>query len=244
MRVGLNALLVAGIAQLVSPASANPIAIDRAVISFTAPEMGGAAWPRFVWQRELAFLARIEAFADTTFQPSPEAPYAERHLRAALERAIAETLLESLDVDPKPSVDELKLRAHGARLIVLQRIGGAAALTQAAFAEGIGDGELWRIFQRQARASLYLDRMVAPMLEPSEAELRNLHQGTTTPFGAEPFERVRDELRRWYVGRRLQSALMTFYEGARSRIHVEHLGAELARPRPARGETTGNRPGS
>lgn len=204
-------------------ANGRSLTVDRAVVAFTAPEMGGERWPRFIWQRELAFLARIEALSDRNFQPTAEQPYAERHQRAALERAIAETLLESFEIDPKPSADELKRRALGARLIVLQRIGGVEALTRAAQAEGIADGELWRTFQRQARASLYLDRMVAPMLEPTEAELRNLHQSGSTPFSAQPFEEARDDLRRWYVGRRLSGAIGAFYEGARSRIHVEQL---------------------
>jgi hypothetical protein len=206
-----------------SSVRAQAVPVDRAVASFTAPEIGGAAWPRFIWQRELAFLARLEALADTSFVPDANKPYQERHVRAAFERVIAETVLASFDIDPNPTRDELKQRALSARLIAAQRIGGVPVLAAAALQEGIADGELWRIFQRQARASLYLDRMVTPMLEPSEAELRTVYQAGTTPFGDQPFEQVEQSLRRWYVGRRLAGALGAFYESARSRIQVRVL---------------------
>ncbi|HTM44248.1 MAG TPA: hypothetical protein VL137_04795 [Polyangiaceae bacterium] len=207
---------------------AEALAVDRAVASFTAPEMGGVAWPRFVWQRELAFLARLEALADTAFAPEGGKPYLERHVRAALERVIAETVLASFDIDPNPTSEELKQRAMGARLIAAERIGGMTALTASAVQEGMADGELWRIFQRQARASLYLDRMVAPMLEPSEAELRTVYQAGGTPFSDQPFEQIEPVMRRWYVGRRLAGAVSAFYESARGRIHVKLLSSEGA----------------
>lgn len=205
-------------------ALARGVLADRAVVVFTAPELGGNAYPRFIWQRELAFLARIEALGDNGFQPTATEPYLDRHIRSALERTVAETMLESFDIDPKPTADELKRRAVGARLVVVERVGSPAALTEAAALEGIADIELWRIFQRQARASLYLDRMVTPMLEPSTAELRSLHQGTATPFSKRPFEEIQTGLRRWYIGQRLAGVLGAFYETARGRIHLQILG--------------------
>jgi hypothetical protein len=204
--------------------AAQSRAVDRAAVMFTAAELGGSAYPRFIWQRELSFLARIEALSDGGFQPTSAEPYLDRHVRSALERAVAETMLESFDIDPTPTAEELKRRAVGARLVVVERVGGAAALTDAAAQEGIADIELWRIFQRQARASLYLDRMVTPMLEPSLAELRSLHQGTVTPFSNQPFEQVQTGLRRWYIGQRLAGVLGAFYETARGRIHLQLLG--------------------
>ena len=61
------------------------------------------------------------------------------------------------------------------------------------------------------------------MLEPSEAELRSIHKSTSTPFANAPFDTVRPALRRWYVSRRLNTALSTFFENARSRIDVSVL---------------------
>lgn len=228
-RIGLLGvgLFVAAVSFVTSQAQASAVLADRAAVVFTAPELGGNAYPRFIWQRELAFLARIEALGDGNFQPTAGEPYLDRHVRAALERAVAEMMLESFDIDPKPTDDELKRRAVGARLVVVERVGSPAVLTEAAALEGMADVELWRIFQRQARASLYLDRMVTPMLEPSTAELRALHQGTVTPFSSRPFEEVQTGLRRWYIGQRLAGVLGAFYETARGRIHLQFLG-ELA----------------
>ncbi len=43
---------------------AEPVLVDRAVVRFEAPETGGARRPRFVFERELAFEARLEALSD------------------------------------------------------------------------------------------------------------------------------------------------------------------------------------
>jgi hypothetical protein len=65
--------------------------------------------------------------------------------------------------------------------------------------------------------------MVAPMLSPSEAELRNLHRTVHTPFRELPYERAAVPLRRWYVGRRLSESLASFFQNARSRLHIVFL---------------------
>src|SRR5207244_4033515 len=103
-------------------------------------------------------------------------PYRPRHVRAALERHVAETVLESLSVTPEPTKEEVAQRIEQARLSVLERVGGLLPLTLAARAEGIGESEVLRFLRREALASLYLDRMVAPMLDPTDAELRSVHR--------------------------------------------------------------------
>jgi hypothetical protein len=102
-------------------------------------------------------------------------------------------------------------------------VGGAPALAEATRAEGISDWEVLGMLRRQARASLYLDRMVAPMLKPSDAELRAIHRTVQTPFRDRPFEQVAAPLRRWYVARRLATALASFYQNARSRLTITML---------------------
>ena len=97
------------------------------------------------------------------------------------------------------------------------------ALAAAARAEGIGERELYSLYERQARASLYLDRMVAPMLAPSDAELRVLFRNERTPFRDAPFDTVLPGLRRWYVSTRLQAALAAYYQNARSRLRMVFL---------------------
>ena len=193
---------------------------DRVVARFSAPEIGGGASPRFIFERELSFLSRLEAYGDTDFNPSAVEPYREEHVRAAMERHIAETVLESLPVSPPPTPKEIRARATAAQVGLAQRVGGAAAIQAAARAEGFQATEVFRVLQRRARASIYLDRMVAPMLKPSEAELRAIHRSSKTPFYRLAYEKVREPLRHWVVSRRLNDALGTYYEAARGRIRL------------------------
>ncbi len=203
-----------------APALPTPRAIDRVVVRFTAPETGGVASPRFIFERELAFEARLDALTDNGFTPSAAAPYLDRHVRSALERHMAETLLESLEITPEPSRTDLQTRMRSARLALVEQVGGEAALRELLGAEGLDPNDLGPLLVRRARASLYLDRMVATMLTPSDTELRIVHRTTRTPFSAQPYEVVAPLLARWYVAQRLNAAVRAFYEGARSRIKV------------------------
>lgn len=211
------------------PSAATEQRIDRVVARFTAPETGGSARPRFIFERELAFEARLEALNDASFAGGAS-PYLERHVRSALERHMAETLLESLEITPEPSPTELQVRMRSVRLALMEQVGGEAALTQLLGSEGLDPSELTPLLARRARATLYLDRMVATMLTPSDTELRIIHRTTRTPFSAQPYEAVGPLLARWYIGQRLNSAVRAFYEGARSRITVS-LAQLPQRPR-------------
>ena len=213
-------VLVAAAASLAGGrASAAPIVVDRAAVRFDAPETGGALKPQFIFERELAFEARLEALADADRTQGGLA-YLDRHVRAALERHVAEELLSHLAMDPEPRPEEIARRAGGARAVLEQRVGGAPELARAAELEGLDATEVDALVRREARASLYLDRMVAPMLEPSDAELREVHQATTNPFRGQRFEDVTPALRKWYVSQRLEAALGVFYQNARGRVHV------------------------
>lgn len=199
------------------------ILVDRAVVRFIAAETGGVENPQFIFERELAFEARLEALSDRGFRPRAALPYRERHLRAALERHISETLLAALRIDRPPSERELRVRAQQSRKAWVQRVGGDLALNDAAAAEGMGNSELLRIFRRQARASLYIDRMITPMLRPSRAELETLHRSAETPFRGQPFGKVEPLLRSWYISRRLSLALQSFFQNVRARVHISLL---------------------
>lgn len=197
--------------------------IDRVVVRWFAPETGGVGKPQIVFARELSFEARLEAFAD----PDPDgATYRDRHVRAALDRHVAETLLANLAIVPEPTNLEIAQRAEDARRVLEQRVGGGNAdaghdrLLDAASAEGISSDELDFLLRRQAKASLYLDRMVAPMLEPTELELLALHRSGQTPFSGRPFEDVKAQMKRWYISVRLASALETYFQNARSRVTI------------------------
>jgi hypothetical protein len=214
--------LLAGVALtlLAAPLAAEPIEVDRVLVRFTAPELGGPRAPRFVFARILSFEARIEALADPDRQGGT---FRERHVSAALERHIAETLLASLRIDPEPTSAALRAQADAAARRMEERVGGRSALIEAARLEGVSERELVSLYLRQARASLYLDRMVAPMLAPSDAELRLLYRNEKTPYRDAPFETILPALRRWYVATRLSAALSGFYQNARGRLEVHVL---------------------
>ena len=197
------------------PAPAAPRAVlDRVVVRWHAPETGGPAKPQFVFERELAFEARLESLAD----PDPElGPYHDRHVRAALDRHIAETLLATLPIVPPLEEEVIKRRAQTARGILEQRV-GPAKLREAAAAEGIGEGELDALLRRKARASFYVEKMIAPMLEPSEADLSTLWRTGATPFKGQPFDEIKAALSRWYVGQRLARETEAYFQNARARV--------------------------
>ena len=223
MKLGLplgGSLLVLALAGSLS---AEPTTVDRAVVRFVAPETGGARRPRFVFERELAFEARLEALSDPDRGALGDAPYRDRHVSAALDRHIAETILATLRIEPEPTLGELEHQSELAHRMLGDRAGCEDALDDARRAEGISERELGRLLAQKARASLYLDRMVTPMLQPSEAELRSIHKSTSTPFSNAPFDTIRPALLRWYVSRRLNAALASFFENARSRIEVTVL---------------------
>lgn len=195
--------------------------LDRALVRFHAPETGGPKAPQFIFERELSFEARIEALTEAGSAPS--GPFLDRHVRAALERRIAEELLSRLPMDPEPQPSEIANLAELVREVLEQRVGGRDKLIAAAAAEGIDSGELDGILRRKARATLYLDRMVTPLLDPLEAELREVHRSAATPFRGRRFSQIKDELRRWYVGQRVSVAVASFYQNARSRVQVTFL---------------------
>jgi hypothetical protein len=212
--------LLLGTLLAASPAVGQPQTLDRVVVRFHAPETGGVERPRFIYERRLAFEARIEALAD---QDRSEEAYRERHVSAALERHVSEVLLASLRIEPEPTEAIMSRQVELARKLLSDRVGGDEALLAAQRAEGISSAELNGILRRQARASLYLDRMVAPMLRPSDAELEAIQRSAPAGLQNEPFVRVRPLLLRWYVSKRLGSAMASFFQEARSRVTITLL---------------------
>lgn len=203
----------------------GPLLVDRVVVRWHAAELGGAANAQAVFERELAFEARLEALAEGQALGSAYAP---RYVRAALDRHIAESLLAGLPVHPAPTPREVAERAEAARAVLEERVGGRARLAEAAKIEGVDGLEVNRMLRRQARASLYLDRMVAPMLRPTDLELRELHASGATPYSNTPYEEVRALVARWTVANRLSQALESYYQNARSRITVIVVSGEAA----------------
>jgi hypothetical protein len=208
--------------------------VDRVVVRFWAPELGGVDAPSYIFERELSFEARLEALSDRQFVPTEQEPYTASHVRAALERHVAEAILESLRVTPALSRSEIAERVRAAEASLGAELGGATVLRQVALKEGLEQREIYRFLQRRARASLYLDRMVAPMLSPSEAELQALHASGRTPFSRQSYGVAASAVRRWYIARNLRHAVQTYYNGARARIQLTVVGHGIA-GLPARG---------
>jgi hypothetical protein len=220
-------ICLAAVLMAARPCAGEPLLVDRAMVRFVASETGGLRSPQFIFGRMLAFEARIEALSEPRRALSDRRrPYLEHHVRAAMERHIAETLLASLAIDPEPSQKELDRQSVAAERMLVQRVGGASALESAAQAEGIDRREVYDLLRRRARASLYLDRMVAPMLVPSTVELKRVHLVAPEPLRSQPFSDARLGVERWYVARQLASAVASYYQGARSRVRVTLLSGK------------------
>jgi hypothetical protein len=197
--------------------------VDRVAVRWHARATGGVRKPQFITARVLAFEARLEALVEGG---PAEVPYTSEHVRRAIQRHITEVILASQPVDPEPKPKDVALYAEAARALYVERLGegGEGRLDAARQAEGISSEELDAILRRRARASWYLDKMVAPMLRPSELDLREVHKRGETPFTERRFEEVEEELRRWYVSTRLADALDTYYRNVRSRVKVVVVG--------------------
>jgi hypothetical protein len=197
--------------------------IDRAVVRYFAPELGGALSPRFIFERELSFEARLQALSDPDRLKDTTRPYLGRHIRGALERHIAESLLANLRVDPTPTEAELARQTELARKILCERVGGEAVFADTAAQEGVSEREVTNLLRRQARASIYLDRMVAPMLTPTRTELRQVYTVERHPFAQLSFEDAESALRQWWIGHRLADAVEQFFSNARQRVSITLL---------------------
>jgi len=201
----------------------NVIPIDRAIVRFSAPEGAGRERPYFIYERELSFEARLVALADVTFEVKEKEPFRRHHLQTALERRIAETLLAALPIDPPLSDATVSNQIQIAQNMIWDSCGGRTRVSAAATAEGISSLEQRAFFRRRALASLYLHQMVAPMLVPSQLELRRAHQSGQGPLPNQPFEVAEPLLRRWYVERNLRVAVTSYYQNARSRLNISYL---------------------
>lgn len=212
----LAALLVlSSFAQAAPEAS---VTVDRAAVRFVAPETGGAAHPRFLTDRELAFFARLEAlFEQTPLEPND---YPERYVRSAIDRLVARSVLASLVIQRGVEPPDLPRLAIEARAELEARLGGAHVLTEAMRVEGIADEELASFLRDEVRAAYYIDRAVTPIMAVSEDGLREAYRSMLHPFRGSKFDDVRPKLRRWLVTERLRAAEIEFLQGARSRIKI------------------------
>lgn len=210
-------LLIASPAAAQESGASRPVLVDRVVARWRTVADDGRGSGHLIFARELAFQARVEAMA---LGDEPTDKLVDRHIRAALARHVTESLLEELPLDPPPRPAEIAERAQKARRALEARVGGLERLEKARQKERISVDELDSMLRRTARASLYLDRMVAPLLEPTDIELRELHAAGKTPYTKERFVDVVDKLRRLVLSQRMAAALDEFWQRARSRIVI------------------------
>jgi hypothetical protein len=206
--------------------SAHDVVVGRVEVRFWAPETGGAAHPRFIDDRTLAFEARLAAIAER--QEGVGEGYQERHVRDALDHDVGEEMLASLALSlladlpagKRPStaaLAEIQARLASA---TFERLGGRARVEEAAAAEQLDGADVEALLRRQALAAWYLDRTVTPVLEPSEEQLREVFRTSAHPFRGQPFDKVREPLLRWLAVDLVRTAESAFLQGARSRVKV------------------------
>lgn len=215
----LAALPIVGDAHAEQRASprTTPTKLDHVVARWWSAELGDVRRPQLVFARQLAFQARLEAMAQGE---APDASIGDRHLRAALHRHVTESMLERLPLEPPAQPVEVARRAEQARHALFARVGSEERLLVARELEGISRDELDALLRRTARASLYLERMVAPQLVPTDLELSELHASGATPFTDTPLSSAMEPMRRWMLGQRLAEALDAFFQRARTRITI------------------------
>jgi polysaccharide pyruvyl transferase WcaK-like protein len=191
---------------------------DAVAVRFFAPDTGGVAHPRFITHRQLSFEAKLLALEE-----DPAGVLQTRHVRAAIESHVADEMLASLPVERAPSAGTLVATVDAMRAGVEQRAGGHAVVEHALAADGIDATEFAALLQRQARAALYLDRALTPILTYTEDQLRETYRTTSHPFRARRFEECRDDLARWLLIERFRSAEQTYLQTARSRVTITYL---------------------
>lgn len=197
-------------------AQEEELALDGTAVRYYAPEIGGAAKPRFIAQRVLAFQSVVEA----KIEDQASVGVQDRHVRTAMDRLVVEGVLSSLPLDHPPDARELAGLVALLRAGVAERLGGDDALQAAAQAHGLASEEVDALFTRRARAALYADRSLSPVLSPSEEQLREVFRTAAHPFRGRRFEDVRTRLGAWFVEERLRATLGAFMQSARARIRV------------------------
>jgi len=213
-----------------APSTPPPITADTVVVRFHAPETGGAARPRYVTARSLAFEARLVSLESaiggglSVDAHDAQSTYDERDVRAALDQIIAEEMLAKLPLDKEPDVATLGRVVDTMRQAQQQRVGGAANFEKAALREGIASTEVDAMLRRRARAAIYIDRAVGNILGPTEEQLHDVYRTTAHPFRGKTFEDCHDDLARWLVAERFRAAETAFLEGARTRVTVVYVG--------------------
>jgi hypothetical protein len=212
----------------VASSGGTRVIVDATAVRYVASETGGPAHPRFISQRILAFEARLERMGHEG--SGPEEPIDERHVRAAVEHHIAQELLGNIPHERPPSRAEVLRVVADMRAALVSRVGGSAALAAAVAFEGIDSKELDELVFREGLAALYIDRAIAPILRPSEDQLREAYRTASHPFRNVVYEEARASLAQWFVLERVRAAEASFFQAGRARVNITYIVSDNALP--------------
>lgn len=198
--------------------AARRVPFDRVAVRYSAPETGGALTPRFLFDRQVAFLVRVEAILE---DGALSEGYIDRHLRTTVERHIAEQMLAALQVrssEPANLPARVKIaREDWVRLV------GAAAFEESMRAEGISEGELTAMLQDRVRAMEYLDKEITSFTQPSEDDLYASFRASPHPYRNKKYDDARQEFLRWYELTRYRALSLDYLQGVKSRTTIVYL---------------------
>lgn len=203
-----------------------PTVIDRAVVRFYAPELGGTLQPRFIGERLLAFEARLEAMAETSegigdgYDEQRIRIALDHHISAEVAATLAHKLIAALPPSRRPGQDELSSVRNQLSTALFERLGGENRVRSAARAEQLDSAELDALMARRALAAWYIDRAVTPILQTNDEQLREVFRTSAHPYRGQPFEAVRAALERWFIAERVSVAESAFLQGVRVKVVV------------------------
>jgi hypothetical protein len=212
----------AGLALLttatLSSAATGSVEIERTAVRYTAPETGGAGKPRFISQRMLSFMARLEAMAERN-----DNIYEQRYMRAASERYVAEDMLNELLIRSGKEPEDLPKQVEAARADLCTRVGTCAQLDQARTQEGLEEAEVTAMLRRKVRAAWYIDRTVTQILHPADDEVYDAFRTAQHPFRGQAYDTCKTDLTRWLTFEKLRVSELEFLQSARARVRIVAL---------------------
>lgn len=225
--LGIAVLCLSAIASAAPPSGGNAPAlpnlqhriVDGSAVRFLSAETGGSARPRFITVRQVSFEARLLASSEDGRVTEPQ----DRHVRSAVELHVAIEMLSRLPLDPEPDAPALLRVARQLEGAVVDRMGGQSVLDAAADIEGFDAREIDSMFLREARAALYVERAISPVLYPTDDVLREVYRTTAHPFRGKKFEDAREPLARWFAFERLRAVETQYLQNARNRVTISYL---------------------
>ncbi|MFT3921338.1 MAG: hypothetical protein QM778_02265 [Myxococcales bacterium] len=202
------------------PEALGAIRVDglAAVVGGLAPGKGVIS----IYRSDVELRARLSMLRAGADPETALGPLPASLLSASLDELVGEALVAS-------EAARLSLAKPGREQILGERqrfalgVGGEAQLQSFARALGVTDGELGRIVERKAVVSGFLAANLEGTLDLSPSEIEKAYAEQEHPFGDQPLEQVRDQLRAWLIQRRVQAAVGRWVESLRQRTPSKRL---------------------